>query len=138
MSEGKSGDQLRKSRERLTILVVDDDEDVRHYIAQSLEESGHEVHDCGDGPTGLTQFAEVRPDLVILDFIMPGMTGAQVAERIRADTPGQPILFVSGYSESEAITQAAPDAQLLAKPFLPDALHDAIHRALADGKKRRG
>jgi PAS domain S-box-containing protein len=138
LTEGRTGDELRKSRERLKVLVIDDDEDVRHFIAQSLEESGHEVHDCGDGAQGLAMFADVRPDLVVLDFIMPGMTGAQVAERIRADTPGQPILFVSGYSESDAITKAAPDAQLLTKPFLPDALADAVHHALANGKKRAG
>ena len=47
--------------------------------------------------------------------------------------PGQPILFVSGYSESEAIRRAAPDAQLLAKPFRPEALDAAVREAIDPG-----
>ena len=49
--------------------------------------------------------------------------------------PGQPILFVSGYSESEAISRAAPHARMLAKPFKPDALDAAVRDALGQGKE---
>ena len=62
---------------------------------------------------------------------MPGMSGADVARRILAICPAQPILFVSGYSETEAIHRVAPDAPLLAKPFRADALADAVRDALA-------
>jgi CheY-like chemotaxis protein len=67
---------------------------------------------------------------VVLDFIMPGMSGAEVANRILADHPDQPILFVSGYSETEAVKRTAPDAPLLTKPFRAEALHKAVRRAL--------
>jgi CheY-like chemotaxis protein len=59
------------------------------------------------------------------------MSGAEVANRIRAKLPDQPILFVSGYSETDAVKRTAPDAPLLAKPFRADALHKAVRGAIA-------
>jgi CheY-like chemotaxis protein len=61
---------------------------------------------------------------------MPGLSGADVAKQIRAKRPKQPILFVSGYSETDAIKQIAPHAPLLAKPFRAEALHKAVRTAL--------
>jgi CheY-like chemotaxis protein len=71
------------------------------------------------------------PDLVVLDFIMPGLSGADVARKILDKHPQQPILFVSGYSETEAVKRTAPDAPLLAKPFRAEALQKAVRGALA-------
>ena len=85
-----------------------------------------------DGPAGIEAFAAERPDFVIIDFVMPGMTGAEVASRILADVPNQKLLFVSGYRETDAIRAAAPGAALLTKPFRPEALHEAL-RSLLDG-----
>ncbi|HUP67222.1 MAG TPA: response regulator, partial [Sphingomicrobium sp.] len=114
-----------------SVLVIDDDPDVRGFIVETLEEQGYEVREAGDGREGLAQLGRDKPDLVILDFIMPGLSGAEVAGRILADAPDQPILFVSGYSETEAVKRAAPGAQLLTKPFRADVLHKAVRGALA-------
>jgi CheY-like chemotaxis protein len=114
----------------LSILVVDDDPDVRAFIATSLEEQGYRVRQANDGREGLAALEREVPDLVVLDFIMPGLSGAEVARKIRAKNPRQPILFVSGYSETEAVKRTAPDAPLLAKPFRADALQKAVRRAL--------
>ena len=65
---------------------------------------------------------------------MPGLSGAEVAQRILEQAPDQRILFVSGYSETTAITRAAPGAPLLTKPFRADALDAAVREAL-DGTK---
>jgi PAS domain S-box-containing protein len=116
--------------EPLTILVIDDDPDVRDFIAATLEEQGYGVVNAGDGRDGIRQFEELRPDLVIVDFIMPGLSGADVARKIRAKVADQPILFVSGYSETDAVKRTAPDAPLLTKPFRADALHKAVRGAL--------
>ncbi len=114
-----------------SVLVIDDDPDVRNFIAETLEEQGYRVREASDGRQGLAELRREKPDLVVLDFIMPGMSGAEVASRILAETPEQPILFVSGYSETDAVKRTAPDAPLLAKPFRADALDKAVRAALA-------
>jgi PAS domain S-box-containing protein len=116
-----------------SVLVIDDDPDVRDFIVASLEEQGYRVREASDGKKGLKAFRDERPDLVILDFIMPGLSGAEVAKRILREVPGQPLLFVSGYSETEAVREAAPDAPLLTKPFRADALDKAVRAGLAGG-----
>jgi CheY-like chemotaxis protein len=115
---------------RASVLVVDDDPDVREYVVASLEEQGFDVREASEGPAGLRLFAGQPFDLVILDFIMPGMSGAEVASRIRVQRPEQPILFVSGYSETDAVRRVAPDAPLLAKPFRTEALLKAVRSTL--------
>jgi PAS domain S-box-containing protein len=115
----------------LSVLVIDDDPDVRGFIAAALEEQGYRVREASGGQEGLAEFARERADLVVIDFIMPGLSGADVASRILADTPDQPILFVSGYSETEAVKRTAPQAPLLAKPFRADALEKAVRFAIA-------
>jgi DNA-binding NarL/FixJ family response regulator len=78
-------------------------------------------------------FRAEAPDLVVLDFLMPGLSGADVARALREERPAQRILFVSGYSETDAIRAAAPDALLLPKPFRADALGKAVRDVLAAG-----
>jgi len=114
-----------------SILVIDDDPDVRGFIAEALAEEGYRVRDCADGREGLRAFAKSRPDLVVLDFIMPAMSGADVARAMLGEVADQKILFVSGYSETEAIRKVAPDSAVLPKPFRSDALIRAVRNALA-------
>ena len=128
-----SPDQTHAKEEQpsASVLVIDDDSDVREFIAAALEELGYRVRQASDGRAGLAEVDREKPDLVILDFIMPGISGAEVANKIRAKLPRQAILFVSGYSETEAVKSTAPDAPLLAKPFRADALSKAVQGALA-------
>jgi PAS domain S-box-containing protein len=114
-----------------SILVIDDDPDVRDFIVTTLQEQGYSVRQASNGERGLREAARAAPDLVILDFVMPGLSGSEVANRLLAKRPGQPILFVSGYSETEAVRGVAPNAPLLAKPFRAEALDKAVRSALA-------
>jgi CheY-like chemotaxis protein len=88
------------------------------------------VREAADGREGLAELQRDQADLVIIDFIMPGLSGAEVARKIRAKRRDQPILFVSGYSETDAVKRTAPDAPLLAKPFRAEALLKAVRGAL--------
>jgi PAS domain S-box-containing protein len=133
-SGGMTGDEVRRARGAATVLVIDDDADVRHFIAAGLEEYGHDVIEAADGGEGIDKFGASQPDLVIIDYIMPGLSGAEVAGHILATSPDQPILFVSGYNETDAIRKVAPDANILAKPFRAAALEDAVRAALANTK----
>ena len=66
------------------MLVIDDDPDVRGFIAAALEDQGYLVRQASDGREGLAEVQRETPDLVILDFVMPEMSGAEVARKIRA------------------------------------------------------
>ena len=114
------------------ILLGDDHTVVRQGLRKVLEEqpAWQVIAQASDGREGLNAAARDKPDLVIIDFIMPGLSGAEVANRLLARRPDQPILFVSGYSETEAVRRVAPDAPLLAKPFRADALDKAVRGAL--------
>ena len=126
-------DQAEFNPQDASVMVIDDDPDVRGFIVASLEEQGYRVREASDGRKGLKAIAQDKPDLVIIDFIMPGLSGAEVANRILAEQPDQSILFVSGYSETEAVRQVAPDAPVLTKPFRAEALDQAVRSALAKG-----
>jgi PAS domain S-box-containing protein len=115
----------------VSVLVIDDDPDVREFIVATLAEQGYRVLEASDGREGLATLERETPDLVVLDFIMPGLSGADVARRILDKRPDQPILFVSGYSETDAVKSTAPQAPLLAKPFRAEALQKAVRSALA-------
>jgi CheY-like chemotaxis protein len=70
-------------------------------------------------------------DLVLVDYAMPGMTGAEMADELRARQPELPVLFASGYADTAAIEAAlGPSAQVLRKPFHIDELEEAIAAAL--------
>ena len=130
---GKTNEVLRQKPSGGRLLVIDDDDEVRAIIAAVLRDYGNEVIEAADGAQGVALFAETAPDLVIIDFVMPGMSGAEVAAHILKERPDQRILFVSGYSETEAIRKAAPGAPILAKPFRPAALDEAVRHLLAAG-----
>ncbi|WP_426266339.1 PAS domain-containing protein [Sphingomonas sp. LHG3443-2] len=114
------------------VLVVDDDPDVRGFVVSSLEDLGYEVAEASDGEAALAAFRREVPDLVVLDYLMPGMSGADVAREMRGARPAQPILFVSGYSETDAIRAAAPGAALLSKPFRSEALAASVRKVLSE------
>ena len=130
-ASASDSDEAAPARQQAaSVLVVDDDPDVRGFMAEALADEGYEVRECADGKAGLKAFAKQRPDLVVLDFVMPAMSGAEVAKRILGQVPDQKILFVSGYSETEAIKTVAPNSPLLTKPFRSDALARAVRNAL--------
>ena len=112
------------------IMVVDDDHDVREMMASFLSEIGYSIHEASDGNTALAMQGSVNPQLMIIDFSMPGINGAEVVKAARTAQPGLPILFVSGYADSEALEDALGAAPFLRKPFLPDELARAVRAAL--------
>ena len=114
-----------------TVLVIDDDGDLRRMLVESLDALGYRTLEAADGPAGLAALAGNAPDLVLLDFAMPGMNGAEVAAAIRAERPSLPIVFASGHAETAAIERVAgPDAWILRKPFRVDELQAVLAERL--------
>ncbi|MCJ2084223.1 PAS domain-containing sensor histidine kinase [Methylobacterium sp. J-090] len=113
------------------VLVIDDDPDVRRFLSASLESLGFDVVVAEDGERGLAALESAEPDLLLVDYAMPGMNGAQVAALARARRPRLPIVFASGYSETAAIEEAVgPTAVLLRKPFGVSDLEAVLGDAL--------
>ncbi|MDP9043336.1 MAG: PAS domain-containing protein [Pseudomonadota bacterium] len=124
-------DEPGPSSDTLKLLVVDDDDDVRSVLVASLKTLGHAVIEAPDGRAGLQALAHHVVDVLVVDFAMSEMNGAEVAKLARQHRPDLPVLFVSGYSETAAIVGAGGiDIPMLRKPFdmpsLAAALRDAV------------
>jgi len=110
------------------ILLVDDDPLVSMGTAAMLEDLGHEVVEVHSGAMALNALKDdVRINLVITDHAMPGMTGAELARRIRSTRPDLPIILASGYAELPD-EEGVSDLQRLGKPFAQSQLASAIAR----------
>ena len=111
-----------------TILVVDDESNMRFLVRLILERAGYAVIEAPHGAAALERAQESRPDLVVTDLMMPVMGGRELVERLRAnpETAAIPIVVLS--SNSSTVTTTA-DA-VLGKPFEPDSLLEAA-RSLA-------
>jgi two-component system chemotaxis response regulator CheY len=113
-----------------TILVVDDEPNVRFLVRVTLERAGYEIVEAGNGVAALERMRESRPDLVITDLMMPVMSGRELIERLRADpaTASTPILILSANSR---LLVGEADA-MLSKPFDLEDLVEQV-RILQEG-----
>ncbi|HEU4654274.1 MAG TPA: PAS domain S-box protein [Steroidobacteraceae bacterium] len=121
------------ARDHETILVVEDDEDVRSYSAGSLRDLGFTVLEANDGPSAL-RMLEVHPEIQLLftDVGLPGINGRQLVDAARGIRPDLHVLFTSGYARSAIVHQGRLDAgvQLLTKPFTRAQLAMRVREAL--------
>jgi CheY-like chemotaxis protein len=116
-----------------TILVVDDESSNAEVLALILEEEGYRVFTAVNGRHGLERIGELRPDLVVLDFMMPVMDGAEMGKRLRADPGTQHIRILMNSSlEEDTVREyfCGYDA-FLRKPYNVDLALQTIARLLA-------
>ena len=113
----------------LSVVVIDDDDQVRQILCDGLFSEGFTERGAANGPSGLAMVDASPPDAVVLDYAMPGMTGAEVAQRMRARHPHLPIVFCSGYADSLALDQV-PDAVVLRKPVTIDDLSRTVRDSI--------
>jgi PAS domain S-box-containing protein len=120
-----------------TILVVEDDDDVRTYSVETLRELGYRVVEAHDGPAGLRLLErQARVDLLFTDVVLPGgMTGAQMAAQARELRPGLKVLFTTGYARNAIIHQGRLDkgVKLITKPFASGELAVKVRDVLDEG-----
>jgi two-component system cell cycle sensor histidine kinase/response regulator CckA len=117
-----------------TILLTEDEQDVREVARQFLESGGYAVIEARDGAEalGFVHKHEGAINLLVTDMVMPGMTGLELAARMKEKRPGLRILYMSGYSDRAAAEslQSDPSMRLLTKPFSRWALLRAVHELL--------
>jgi len=128
--------------ERFTILVIDDDELVREMVVELLQTEGHRVLSASSGEDGLATVRAVRPDLILVDHHMPGMTGHEVVQRLKADASTGPIPVValtSAGGEDVHKLSLAGAVAFIPKPFDPSEFRRLIADILSvtTGRTRR-
>jgi CheY-like chemotaxis protein len=124
-----------------TILLAEDEEPVRALVCAALENLGYTVLACANGQEAVDTFAAdaERIDLLILDAVMPKLSGQAAYEAISALRPDVPVLFISGYSEELGSSAFAlkPDLHLLYKPFAVAELGRKVREVLDRGLAKR-
>jgi signal transduction histidine kinase len=114
-----------------TVLVVDDDDPVRALACEILELLGYRVLEADSGQKALDMLETVRPDLMLFDYAMPGMSGAELAARARQRWPDVPIVFASGHADTAQVEAAlGGEATILRKPFNMETLAQTISALL--------
>jgi len=130
------------SRDKLNVLVVDDEEIVCELAAEMLDTLGHKAFLAPSGKEALNRLEKEDFDLVVLDLVMPEMNGQEVFRRIRESHPQLPVIISSGYSEDQVVRRLLRDGAVsfLKKPYRLDDFSSVIDRVFRTygGKGSRG
>ena len=124
-------------RPQNTVLITDDDEDIRLTLRAYLEDCDYRVVEAQDGRDGLTVIAREKPDVVVTDLRMPDMDGFHFIDCLKTESPGTPVIIITGTGDPSLAQEAcrAGAAACLFKPFPNMAeLADAIRDALAQSR----
>lgn len=118
--------------ETASAVVIDDDESMCEGCRQTLEENGFRTEVSSDGPKGLRLVRNVRPNVVLVDLKMPGLSGIEVLKKIPEIDPGIVTIVITGYGTIEAAVEAMKIGafDFLTKPFEPEKLIDSVRRGM--------
>ncbi|MDH4100778.1 MAG: sigma-54 dependent transcriptional regulator [Nitrospirota bacterium] len=121
---------MRKPEPR--ILLIDDDDSLRRVMEYNLQKEGYIVTAVVSGEEGLTRFREASFDLVITDITMPGMSGMEVLQQVKAASPGTEVIVITAYGTIESAVEAMKTgaADYVTKPFNRDEFRIIVERTL--------
>lgn len=118
------------SNQRRAVLIVEDDDAVRQFAVRVLEQAGYDVQASATPEEAIALARETRPiDALILDVVLPRMSGITTATEIRRNRPFIPILFMSGYP----VDAVAGATDFIGKPFSPAELLSAVDEVIRRG-----
>lgn len=112
------------------VLVVEDDGEVRAMLVESLKMLGYVVTEAPDGKTGLARLPDDSPDLLMVDFAMPGMNGIDVISAARKLRDDLPVILATGYADVDVSRLAVRHCSILRKPFQLDELARTVRLSL--------
>ena len=115
------------------ILLVEDDESLRKFLALALTRAGHDVIDFGDGQEAWTTLKEKVFDLLLTDIVMPGMDGIELAKRAAEKNAAMKIMFITGFAAValHPASNAPKQAKVLSKPFHLREIVAEVERMMA-------
>ena len=111
-----------------TVLIADDEQPVREFLAELVEASGHRAVKAANGREALEVIQAERPDLVLADLMMPLLGGAELCRRLKADpsTASIPVILFSSASRRPGVEGEGCADGFLAKPFDPEAIETLL------------
>ena len=115
------------------ILIVDDEAEILGLVKYSVEKEGFEVSTCDDGRQALEAIARVKPDVLILDVMLPGVDGYSLQTKIAEDPALKtiPVIVLTALEPSKSLFQGFPQVTaFLTKPLKNDELLQSIHKAV--------
>jgi two-component system response regulator HydG len=123
----------------LRLLVIDDESQNLELIASALEQQGLEILTSTDPEAGLALFRQKRPEIVLLDLVMPNVTGMDLLEQIIASDPGAEVILMTGHYSTESAVEAIRKgaADYLTKPLDVGALRDRVFALVKEHRSRR-
>jgi len=125
--------ETHRIRQRIPlVLAVDDEKSIRQTVSEFLQGAGYRVVTAENGTRALETARQEIPDLVLLDLVMPGMSGVDVLQALRSMDPDLPVVIVTGYPDSRLMAEAMRFAPvtLLSKPVDKEALLKAVFSLL--------
>ena len=124
---------LSDAQRGAAILLVDDDAAVREVTAATLREIGYATVEAGSGGAALELLGSpTKIDLMLVDFAMPGMNGADLARQARVKRPALPILFITGFADRAALAGISED-RIVSKPYTDEELRTKVQSAMDGG-----
>jgi DNA-binding response OmpR family regulator len=118
-----------------TILIADDDEDIRELLRYRLEHAGYEVIAASDGEQALALAVERKPDIAVLDVMMPGLDGFELVRQVRAheEIGGMAVILLTASVEDASVSKGfeAGADDYIRKPFAPQELLSRVSAVLA-------
>ncbi len=145
-TEASATAQVNASAQPITrshhkIVLIEDNEDARRTLMAALSMDGHEVFEAADGNAGIRTVAEVNPDVAVVDVGLPGLSGYQVAEKLRAQhgDDGMVLIALTGFGQPDSLRRAheAGFDEYVTKPIAPERLVRLMEVALAARARRR-
>jgi CheY-like chemotaxis protein len=135
LAEPAHATQMPAAERSRNILVVEDDADVRRVIVECLGLIGYSVTEAPNGAEGLRAIQRHKPDLLVVDYAMPDMTGAEVISKAREMVGDLPVILATGYADMAAVERLAGKPTVLRKPFDINSLGSAVATALHGGER---
>jgi len=115
-----------------SIMIVDDEEDIRFIFTKVLSSRGHSVESAESGSEAIEKFGSFVPDLIIMDSKLPDMNGIEITKSILKENSNVKILGATGYSNLEQDFLDAGAVRVLAKPFSLDELVETVNEILME------
>jgi signal transduction histidine kinase len=123
---------MMNSKNYGTILIVDDDTDVRNFISALLNTHGYKVISCGSAEDALKKLYNERIDVVLTDIVMPKVSGTALLEKVRDKTSEVPVILMTGYTDFDTAVEAIKKGvfDFVIKPFNPEQILHSLEKAL--------